>query len=73
MNVNPRFDLSNNKVLITGASKGIGRAIAEEFLSFGAEVTIVARGKVEVENLVELWRSQGARAHGVAADMSTGA
>lgn len=70
-NVNSRFDLKGNRVLVTGASKGIGLAIAEEFLSFDAPVTIVARGKTEIESLVAGWQKKGWQAHGLAADMST--
>ena len=38
------LDLKNKKVLVTGASKGIGLAIAKSFLSEGALTCIVSRG-----------------------------
>jgi len=40
----PRWQLDGQLALITGASAGIGRAIAQELLGLGARVRIVARG-----------------------------
>ena len=37
------FDLTNKVALITGSSKGIGRAIAEEMARHGAKVVISSR------------------------------
>jgi len=51
-----RFDFSGKKVLITGGSKGIGRAIAEKFIDAGAQVAICARG---IEDLRELQNKRG--------------
>jgi tropinone reductase I len=64
------WHLTGKKALITGGSKGIGRAIAEEFLQLGAEVCIVARSAEEVEKIVNDWREQGYLAQGLAADIS---
>ena len=38
------LNLNNKKVLITGASKGIGLAVAESFLQEGAKTCLVSRG-----------------------------
>src|ERR1044072_8367888 len=40
--------LSNKSALVTGATKGIGRAIAESLIKAGARVTITARSKGEI-------------------------
>lgn len=45
--------LKGKKVVVTGASKGIGFAIAQEFLKEGAEVVISGRNKTDLESAVE--------------------
>ena len=67
---NSRWTLAGKKALITGATKGIGLAIAEEFLELGAEIFVTARNSEEVAARVESWRAAGHQVHGTAADVS---
>lgn len=66
-----RWTLAGRKALITGATRGIGLAIAQEFLSLGAEVMIVARNTEILEKQLENWRFQGWKAYRIAADVTT--
>ncbi len=64
------WKLSNQRALITGGTKGIGLAIAEEFLQLGAKVFITARNEEQVKIQVEKWKGEGFDVAGFAADMS---
>ena len=68
--MDPRWSLSGKKALITGATKGIGKAIAEEFMELGAEITVVARNSQEISGHVKVWTQKGFRASGISADVS---
>ena len=68
-----RWRLDGLSALVTGGTKGIGRAIAEEMLHLGAKVYIVARNRDEVEGSIAAWQQQGFSAAGTAADLSRAA
>ena len=58
-------------VLITGASKGIGKAIAEAFAVEGSKVAITARGAEELQKTArEISKSTGVEVMGITADMA---
>jgi 3-oxoacyl-[acyl-carrier protein] reductase len=61
--------LADKVALITGASRGIGRAIAETFVAQGAAVVLVARAE-SVQTLAETLRQAGARATAVQGDVN---
>ncbi|WP_192823377.1 SDR family oxidoreductase [Rufibacter sp. LB8] len=65
-----RWNLEGRRALVTGGTKGIGAAIAEELLTLGAEVLIVARKELDVNQAVTSWRSRGLNASGMVADVS---
>ncbi|MDX1459437.1 MAG: SDR family oxidoreductase [Xanthomonadales bacterium] len=50
--------LDGQRALITGASKGLGAAMAREFASLGADLVLVARGSEALESLAAAIREQ---------------
>jgi len=59
--------------LVTGATSGIGRSVAEEFGRQGAEVIVHGRDVVRGAEVVNAIVSEGGKAHFVAADLSVAA
>jgi Tropinone reductase 1 len=70
MNPTERWRLTGKTALVTGGTKGIGFAIADELLRLGATVTVAARTESDVAQSVADWRNQGLAAHGIVADLS---
>lgn len=64
-------NLNNKVALITGSSRGLGRAIAERYASLGANIVInYAGNKTEAENAVSIIQAMGRKAIAVQADVS---
>jgi NAD(P)-dependent dehydrogenase (short-subunit alcohol dehydrogenase family) len=64
--------LENKKALVTGASRGIGRATALAFAKAGAHVLVhYGRSRQEAESLVVEIRRKGGNADAVSADLGT--
>jgi 3-oxoacyl-[acyl-carrier protein] reductase len=67
------FDLTGKSALVTGGSRGLGRAIALAFARQGADVAINFRGNAEAaESAAAEIRGLGRRAHLVQGDTSAG-
>lgn len=64
--------LKGAKVLVTGSTKGIGRAIADTFAAEGANVGICARNQSDVDSAVTAIKEKGVAAFGSSVDVSNG-
>ncbi|MBS7537807.1 SDR family NAD(P)-dependent oxidoreductase [Ancylobacter lacus] len=64
--------LKGLRALVTGGTKGIGRAIAETFAAEGADIAICARKAEEVDAAVAALAAKGVRATGRAVDVADG-
>ena len=61
--------LEGKTAVITGASYGMGRTMAELFAEEGAGVVLTARGQEKLNQVVEGIRANGGKAVGVVADV----
>lgn len=65
------FDLSGRTALVTGASRGLGKAMARALASAGANVVITSRSRDDLEAaLPEILEGTGAEGRWIAADMA---
>jgi Tropinone reductase 1 len=65
----PHWQLAGKRALVTGGTKGIGRATVQILLKMGAEVMLVARNASEVSQHVADYQSQSFPASGLALDL----
>lgn len=66
-----RFDLTGKCALVTGASRGLGRAAAIALAEAGADVVCAASEAARAEETAEAVRALGKRAWTVGADLAT--
>ena len=65
-----RIDLEGKTALVTGASRGIGRAIAEAYAHAGADVALLARDGDRLSEVATAVESAGRRAVVLVADVT---
>ncbi len=70
MDMSTNFSLKNKTALISGASRGIGKAIALAFADAGANVILVSRSQQELDKIAEQISAAGQKAWPYACDIS---
>ncbi|KAK1571174.1 hypothetical protein Q3G72_012979 [Acer saccharum] len=67
---NPRWSLQGMRALVTGGTRGIGRAIVEELGGLGAEIHTCSRNEAEFMECLRGWNSKGILVTGSVCDVS---
>jgi len=64
------FDLTGKVAIVTGGSRGLGRAFCETLAKYGADVVCVGRDRTALEETVRVVREYGHEVLGLTADMT---
>ena len=64
------FDLKGKKAVVTGGTRGIGRAIVETLAGEGCDVALCARNPGQVEEAVAALKQKGVKASGGTVDVA---
>jgi NAD(P)-dependent dehydrogenase (short-subunit alcohol dehydrogenase family) len=65
------MEISGTATLITGASRGLGEALALELGRQGARLVLVSRSRAALEPVLQRIRAAGGVAHGLSADLGS--
>ena len=65
------WNLKNKYALVTGGTKGIGKAAVLELLELGAQVLFTSRTQKDVDLLLEDLQKEGKKVHGLVADVTS--
>lgn len=66
-----RWSLSGMTALVTGGTRGIGRAVVEDLAGFGARVHICSRNQEELTKCLKDWEAKGFGVTGSVCDVSS--
>nr|GLL20881.1 tropinone reductase homolog At1g07440 isoform X2 [Ipomoea trifida] len=66
-----RWSLSGMTALVTGGTRGIGRAVVEELAGLGASVYTCSRKEEELNQCLQEWASKGLKVSGSVCDLSS--
>ena len=70
MDILSRYSLEGRVAVVTGAGRGIGQGIAEDFAKAGAKVILAARRTEEIKQVEQRIRNAGGTAIAVTADVT---
>ena len=65
-----RWEMKDRKILVTGGTRGIGRAIVEELAGLGARVFTCGRDEVVLKERLAEWHTRGIAVQGAVCDVA---